>query len=231
MEVFCVNISGLDCESDLKCIIRHLSYQKRMRVDKILCNDEKKRILCGELLIRCVANRLLGMKFKDIEFVYNDFGKPYIKGYERFYFNISHSFDWIVCIVNSYEVGIDIEKIRNIDLKIARRFFAETEIIDLECMTGKEQIEYFYDLWTLKESYIKYLGKGLFVPLNSFSIKKIYKDNILLLKAFDDNKPQFKQYEIDIKYKCSICSDNIILHNGESICKFEIQQLLFCLKN
>ena len=29
-----------------------------------------------------------------------------------------------------------------------------------------------FDLWTLKESYIKTIGKGLYTPLNSFSIKK-----------------------------------------------------------
>ncbi|MBU3198520.1 4'-phosphopantetheinyl transferase superfamily protein [Clostridium estertheticum] len=30
----------------------------------------------------------------------------------------------------------------------------------------------FYDLWTLKESYIKAIGRGLSIPFSSFNIKK-----------------------------------------------------------
>ena len=46
-------------------------------------------------------------------------------------------------------------------------------------MNSDEKINYFYDLWTLKESYIKTIGKGLYTPLNSFSIKRITNFNFI----------------------------------------------------
>ena len=66
-------------------------------------------------------------------------------------------------------IGVDIEKIQLIDLKVAQRFFSEKEYEDLIAKTSSERIAYFYDLWTLKESLTKTLGIGLTIPLNSFS--------------------------------------------------------------
>ena len=66
-------------------------------------------------------------------------------------------------------VGVDIELVKDIDTDLARRFFSFTEY---QWLIGKPlslQRDSFYSLWTLKESYIKCLGKGLSIPLNSFS--------------------------------------------------------------
>ena len=67
----------------------------------------------------------------------------------------------MVCFCDE-PVGVDIEKIRDVNLKIKDRFF---------CTAEKENIktnEDFFRIWTAKESYIKYLGTGLHTPLNSF---------------------------------------------------------------
>ena len=52
--------------------------------------------------------------------------------------------------------------------KIADRFFASEEVIDLLGLIDSEQLSRFYDLWTLKEAYIKACGLGLAIPLQHF---------------------------------------------------------------
>lgn len=42
----------------------------------------------------------------------------------QLYFNLSHSEKWVICITDLKEVGIDIERVRGNDLKIAERFFS-----------------------------------------------------------------------------------------------------------
>ncbi len=77
-------------------------------------------------------------------------------------------------------VGVDIEKIRPIDFAIAERFFTASEYRLLMDTAEQERLQLFYTLWTLKESYIKFVGKGLSIPLDSFAIELLTPDQARL---------------------------------------------------
>lgn len=96
----------------------------------------------------------------------NKHGKPYLSDYPLF-IGISHSGDYAVCVVSDTEVGIDIQKIRTADLRIAKRHFTNEECEYI----GNDELR-FFELWSKKESYLKAIGTGLTVPLNSFSTLK-----------------------------------------------------------
>ena len=101
--------------------------------------------------------------------------KPYIDG---FHFNISHTLDAFVIAISDDEVGIDIEKIRDINLK------GLEEHIGCEITDIKE----FFKLWTKKESAVK--QKGL-------TLKE--------LKTIDISKTE--TFYID-DYVISVCCEN-----------------------
>lgn len=90
----------------------------------------------------------------------------------QLYFNLAHSEKWVIYITNLKEVGIDIERVRGIDLKIAERFFSNEEYMLINSKTGYNQLLCFYEYWTIKEAFVKAIGKGLVVTLDSFHIKK-----------------------------------------------------------
>lgn len=211
-------------ELDLKLMSLYLSSKKKMFIDKLRCVEDKKRSICSELLVRWLINKRLHLKNEEIHFEYNEFGKPFLKEYEKFYFNISHSGEWIVCAVSPCEVGIDIEQIKDINLLIANRFFSKKENIDLNYKNEDDKLDYFYDLWTLKESYLKYLGKGLSISLQSFSIRK-ERNDIVILESFDNRKPNFRQYELDNNYKLSVCSDDKLLDSEHLIIQLDSKQI------
>ncbi|PEX36843.1 4'-phosphopantetheinyl transferase [Bacillus cereus] len=140
-----------------------------------------------------------------MRFKYNEYGKPFVENFSDFHFNLSHSGEWVVCTTANFNVGIDIEKVSEIEaLKLAKEFFSADEFYDISNMNSDEQINYFYDLWTLKESYIKTIGKGLYTQLNSFSIKK--ESRALILYKNIPKNFYFKQYNIDPNYKLSACA-------------------------
>ena len=127
--------------------------------------------------------------YKNIKFRKNKHNKPYLIEIGKF-FNISHSYEKVVLALSDEEIGIDIEKILNPNLKIIDRFFTEMEkkyiFMDNNYIKIKER---FYIIWTLKESYLKYKGTGLSEKLSSFNIdiinyhiKIIKKNKELLIK-------------------------------------------------
>jgi phosphopantetheine--protein transferase-like protein len=116
------------------------------------------------------------------QFDYGKQGKPELTAAQYaqtgINFNLSHSGDWLLIGVlqapahgKRYALGVDIERRRdstNIHT-ILKRYFAEAEISDLLALDASKQRDRFFDLWALKESYIKACGKGLAMVLASFS--------------------------------------------------------------
>ena len=78
-------------------------------------------------------------------------------------------------------VGIDIELIKPVNIKIAERFFAPDETAYIK---DGEQEQRFYEVWTKKESHIKWEGKGLYKPLTSFNIFDSHIHNAYYYKIF-----------------------------------------------
>ncbi|MFK8015884.1 MAG: 4'-phosphopantetheinyl transferase superfamily protein [Gammaproteobacteria bacterium] len=89
-------------------------------------------------------------------------------------FNLSHTAGAIVLAVSrDGDLGVDVERRRPLnDLDaIARQHFAADEVRDLFSLPAERREARFFDLWTLKESYIKARGMGLAIPLDSFGFR------------------------------------------------------------
>lgn len=188
-------------------MLSYISVDEQERIRRFIKFEDALRGLTSKILLRFIIVSLLGKKNDSICFEQNEYGKPFLAGVKDFHFNLSHSGDWVVCAVDNLPIGIDVEKIREIDLNLSKRFFSQQEHNYLSAMDKDRRIESFYELWTLKESYIKADGRGLSIPLNSFSFT--IEDGNIEFKAADNfEQYYFKQYEIDPSYKLSVCSKN-----------------------
>lgn len=97
---------------------------------------------------------------RDFLYHYGRWGKPYIT--DGPYFSLSHSGEYAACAVSAEEVGLDIQKIREISCdRLAHRFFTEKEWKALLGCDEAERDRLFYRLWTRKEAYGKFTGRGL----------------------------------------------------------------------
>ncbi|HEY0827258.1 MAG TPA: 4'-phosphopantetheinyl transferase superfamily protein [Bacilli bacterium] len=166
---------------------------------------DKERSILGDILIRIMLFNHFGWVDTGQPFAINQYGKPSLIGRTEMQFNLSHSGDWIVCAVSSNPIGIDVEKINVVDLSIANRFFSKEEQTALFSRSEEEKLPYFYELWTLKESYIKAIGKGLSEPLNQFTIHTD-SNGIKLVTDRSNTNWQFRQYNLDPEYKLSVCT-------------------------
>ncbi len=152
-----------------------------------------------------VLSIVTGMSKNNIIINTTEKGKPLVNN-TNLYFNVSHSGIYHVVAISEKPIGIDIEIINNRDYKaILERFFSAEEN---ECILNKneeEQLEYFISLWTLKEAFLKYKGTGLSGGIAKYPI--IIKDNIISIKNHNVPQLYFKQYEIDKRYKLSVCGE------------------------
>ncbi len=177
-----------------------------LKIERFKRIDDEQRSLLGEVLSRIVICTKTGIKTQDLTIIKSDKGKPELQNFPGFYFNVSHSGEWVVLAIANAQVGIDIEKIKKPVYRIAERYFSQTELENLNKLSGSSKQAYFFDLWTLKESYLKMLGKGLTKSLGSFTIKgsngkfSLFENQILNEEVF------LKQIILDPNYKFSVCS-------------------------
>lgn len=178
----------------------------REKIGRLKFTNDRKRSLGGQLLVRYALIR--DKQFPKSQLLFDTYknGKPFCKNYPMVHFNVSHSGLWVICAVSDSPIGIDIEKISNADMQVAERFFTKYEYEYLQ-QQGKNKAEAFYQLWTLKESYLKYTGDGLSVPLNSFGF--VFEDEKIRFFGSQTGKICFLSQKVFDNYYLSVCTQKM----------------------
>jgi 4'-phosphopantetheinyl transferase len=186
-------------------IISRMPEEQRVMYGQYVETKGGRRNLLGNLLVRNVISNKMRIKCHAIDIVRDKYGKPFHcnapSNMPRVNFNVSHSGQWIVCAFSDCPVGVDVQRIRPIDCDIARRIYSKEEYQKLQSKSREEKLSYFYELWTFKESYIKAVGMGLSIPLNSFTVE--IENNTATIK--NNNDLHLRQYELGEEYKMAVC--------------------------
>ncbi|XP_064959773.1 uncharacterized protein LOC135609910 isoform X1 [Musa acuminata AAA Group] len=147
----------------------------------------KKCAILSRVLVRTTLSRYTDCKVNPrlFKFRKNRFGKPEVEHQNgclwvppSLQFNISHTSSMIACGVTvDVPIGIDIEEKRrkpvNNILSLAHRYFSPYEVQYLASFMDPESRQSeFLRLWTLKEAYVKALGRGFSgAPFRDFTIR------------------------------------------------------------
>jgi 4'-phosphopantetheinyl transferase len=148
-----------------------LSPIERERAASFVFERDRRRSATTWGLVRTVLGGIIGHHPASLRFTYTQLGKPALV--EGPSFNVSHSEDLLlIAIADEGRLGVDIEVVRSVhDLDgLAERNFSPDEIQALRRAPAHERERAFFRTWTLKEAFIKALGGGLTIPLDSFSV-------------------------------------------------------------
>lgn len=167
--IVCVDISPID-QNSYNQLYTLASAERKKRADRYLRTEDKIRCVVSDALLRYAVREALSTADFSVE--RSPGGKPRIKNAPDLHYNLSHSGRWVVIAWGGNPVGIDVEQIRMDAEKenIARRFFTQEEQDYIFCSDESCQADRFFQIWTAKESYLKYLGTGLRRPLDSFCV-------------------------------------------------------------
>lgn len=154
----------------------------------LLCEEEDARaerfkfphLQRNYIVCRAILRQLLGIILMvdpiSVPIEYNAWNKPFINMKQEqgtLKFNLSHSGHYaIYAFTWNREIGIDLERIEHKKAieSISNRYFTPNEIRALVSLPPSERLDAFYTCWTRKEAYIKAVGRGLDIPLDSFEV-------------------------------------------------------------
>ncbi|WP_053375080.1 4'-phosphopantetheinyl transferase family protein [Paenibacillus sp. FJAT-27812] len=206
LQIFALHMKERLSRTAFHRLLTESSIERQTKVQRFLKYEDAARSLVGDRLAREVIANRIGQSVNDIRFEVDPYGKPHlVDRKELICFNVSHSGDWIVCAIDVLPVGIDLERIKPIDIQIALPYFSKQERAELMSNPLEQRLAHFYELWTMKESFIKADGRGLSIPLHSFTVRKNGSSSQLIM---EDKLSDFqlKQYVIDAAYKLAVCS-------------------------
>jgi Phosphopantetheinyl transferase len=153
---------------------------------------------CAELFLRDAS--VPQQTFSIPEILYENHKKPCFAVDIGVHFSVSHSGKYWVCALLSEPIGIDIQQKSNTcQQAIAERFFHPQEYRYLQ----KNNLEGFFDIWTAKESYVKYTGQGIGDGFADFSVI----NNGRFSKQINDVSIQF--VPIDADYSMCVCAKDM----------------------
>lgn len=165
LDIFIANLAGqkkpaID-RSDLSKIFDN---HEIARFDKIRNAAMKETYLACRCVLKKVISTYTHQEISDVKIGYNSFGKPFVQN-GRVHFNLSHSGNHLVIGVSDEELGVDVETIRPINLDVAKSFCTENELLYIRGVN--DGYDRFFTLWTLKEAYVKKIGKGLYFDVKN----------------------------------------------------------------
>ena len=162
-----IDIAGLS-EEEYQKLYDLAAEDRCLQANRCLRREDTHRCIVADAVLRYMLRHTLGTD--RVPLSRTPAGKPFLPGNPALHFNLSHSGRWVVIAWADQPVGIDVETVRMDHRKegLARRFYHQAEqeyLFQLQDWRWR-----FFEVWTKKESYLKYLGTGIDRALNSFSV-------------------------------------------------------------
>jgi 4'-phosphopantetheinyl transferase len=185
--------------------VSDISEQKFERALKSLPQEMVKEIMRFRVFKdRCLKlfGKLIVKKYyqeKNIDFKWENWsvdpnGKPFYS--ELAPFNISHSGDFVSVAFSDQNIGIDIEKIAEMDVDAIASYLHPIEKKYIHDSGNSKDA--FFTIWTRKEAYLKARGIGIVEGLN--------KENCLEPYITYEQKWFLTSLDILKDYKLALCS-------------------------
>jgi 4'-phosphopantetheinyl transferase len=152
-----------------------LAKDELLKASKFHFERDRGQYVLTRALLRTALSRYAPVPPEAWRFQIDGFGRPSISAAQAqavpgLDFNFSHTRGLVLLgVARSTKVGVDAENIlRPPRIELAERTFSREEAQELRALPLSSQASRFYELWTLKESYLKARGVGLRIPLDEF---------------------------------------------------------------
>lgn len=151
-----------------------LDKEETARAQRFIFPRDRDRFVCAHATLRRLLGDCSGTAAAQISFTTAKHGKPRLRnnGNDCVHFNLSHSGGIAVAaFCRAYSLGVDIERIRELDPALAEHHFSTRERDTLRGLAAEQWQAGFFRCWTSKEALLKGEGMGLNLPLDAFDVE------------------------------------------------------------
>lgn len=204
-KIYAINTEQLNDKVIFEKYYNIMPEQRKLKINKMRFQKDKNLSLgVGIIMYSYLLEK--GYDFRNIQFSYSEHEKPYFKNIPDIFFSASHSGNFSVCAFSDFEVGCDIEISDKKNIQIAKRIFTKQEqAIIFQTANPEIQSKSFCRIWTLRESFLKLIGKGL-SELNN--VEAIVNDNIPKI-VYNGECQNLHIRELSFENYCiSVCCEN-----------------------
>ncbi|MGH8294122.1 MAG: 4'-phosphopantetheinyl transferase family protein [Steroidobacteraceae bacterium] len=216
IDLWCTYISEIRDHSLWSRYDALLGEDERARQARFRFARDQRRYLITRALVRTVLSRYAPVRPEDWAFSAGPRGRPAISALPpgpALEFNVSHSADLVMLGVTSGRaLGIDVEGIeaREADIRGLDRYFAPEESAALLSLPPSARRRRFFELWTLKESYLKARGMGLAIALDAFRFELTGEQGLTLhvRPELGDSANAWRLWQLALRsgYLAAICA-------------------------
>lgn len=172
---------------------------ERARAQRFHFSHDRQTYIAAHALLRSTLSTFADRAPASWRFTINRHGKPeaVLRADEpRLRANLSHTRGLVaVAVALESDIGIDVEWMQrgNLTRELGLEIFAAAECEAIAACEEEVLSETLFAFWTLKEAYIKAVGEGLSIPLDSFAFSLDPLSIAIPAQAGDDPAQWFFQ--------------------------------------
>lgn len=201
-------------------LLELVPHEQRSRILRFRRRSDAQRSLLGEVMWRVEVSKRTGIPIKSIKATRNEYGKPILVNGD-WHFNVSHSNEWVVCVLDSEPVGIDVECVAEIDLSLVKHVLCDEEVHGFLPLSQREKIARFFQTWSIKESCLKCWGVGLSLPMNTLHVN--FTESTINALHGEQNVMRYKLIDLDSRYVFAVCKKGLI--SQLNVAEFDLELL------
>ena len=216
IELWCAWLEDIDAARRWEDYRALLDAPERERQGRLRMPADRRRDLAARALVRTVLSRHVPVPPEAWAFGADANGRPRIVAPQPLppiEFNIAHSGDLVVlAVATGRSLGVDVEDTsRRTDTAALERYFAPQEREALATLPAEARRRRFFELWTLKESYLKARGVGLRLPLRgvAFEFNEPASVQLSFTGLFVDEAARWAlaQFTLRGHYTLAVCAE------------------------
>jgi 4'-phosphopantetheinyl transferase len=156
----------------LAAMLAQISGAERQRAERFGRRDDFERFVKTRGALRVILAACTGASAHSLDFVEGGGRKPQLcDNPAGVQFSVSHSAAYALVGVGRQPLGVDIEcMVPDIDWEAIAGGFHPRERLALRAPSVAARTEAFFQIWTLKEAYLKGSGRGVAVDLARFAV-------------------------------------------------------------